>query len=97
MIKEANDYTVLSAGSDFSGGDAEVLTDLDLGLILGGNPSQVQGPDLRSASESYPQPTPQSAAEQFLNFHINRVLNDASNLLRIPIITNVIFPPRPVA
>lgn len=41
MMNEANSYTVLNAGADFS--DALVLTDFDLGLVLGGNESAVTG------------------------------------------------------
>lgn len=44
MINEANGYTVLRAGADSSsGGDPMALTDFELGLVLGGNASDVTG------------------------------------------------------
>ena len=88
MINEANEYTMLSADSDVSHGEI-VLTDADLASVLGGG------------EESLPfggdGPAPISPAEQFFQFYLGRVINDASGLLRIPFIQSVLFPPRPIA
>jgi len=94
MINEANEYTVLSAGSDLSGGELVTLTDADLASVLGGGEeSRVSGGD-----QPYPSgPGPMNAAEQFVQYWIMSLASDATQLLRIPIIQSVLFPPRPTA
>lgn len=43
MISEENGYTVLNAGAAVSDDGLVALTDVELGLILGGNASDVTG------------------------------------------------------
>lgn len=38
-----------------------------------------------------------NAAEQFVQYWVMSLASDATQLLRIPIIQSVLFPPRPIA
>jgi hypothetical protein len=66
MNDQANEYTLLNAGSDFSDGDACILTDQELGLVLGGNISDVQGQDTETVATVTVSPGP--AANLYVGF-----------------------------